>query len=62
METVGYWVVCNTNKLKGRVTLKPAEDSYLMNHLGLGNNATLVAMVTRIQKSKLEVDNYIEYE
>jgi hypothetical protein len=49
--------------LKGRFILKPGEDSYLMNHLGLGNNATLVAMVVNYDpKSKLEVDNYIEYE
>lgn len=49
--------------LKGRFILKPGEDSYLMNHLGLGNNATLVAMVTKYDpKSKVEADNYIEYE
>ena len=49
--------------LKGRFILKPNEDNYLMNHLGLGNNATLVAMIVKYDpKSKLEIDNYIEYE
>ena len=46
--------------LKGRVILKPGQVNYLLNHLGLGDNATLVSISAKYDvKSKIEEDNYI---
>lgn len=51
-----------TQVLRGRVTLRPGQVDYLLNHLGLGDNATLVSIaVTYDPKSKIEEDNYIQY-
>ena len=48
--------------LRGRVILKPGQVNYLMNHLGLGDNATFVSLVARYDvKSKIEEDNYINW-
>jgi hypothetical protein len=48
--------------LKGRIILKAGQTNYLMNHLGLGDNATFVAIIARYDsKSVNEEDNYIEY-
>jgi hypothetical protein len=48
--------------LKGRVILKPGQVNYLLNHLGLGDNATFLAIKsTYNQKSSIEEDNYISY-
>ena len=33
--------------LKGRIILKAGQTNYLMNHLGLGDNATFVAIIAR---------------
>lgn len=46
--------------LKGRIILKPGQTNYLLNHLGLGDNVTFIAMrATYDPKSKKESDNYI---
>jgi len=46
--------------LKGRVILKPGQVNYLLNHLGLGDNATLVSISAKYDaKSTIEEDNYV---
>ena len=48
--------------LKGRVLLKIGQKDYLLNHLGLGDNATFLAIkVTYDPKSVIEEDNYVEW-
>ena len=48
--------------LKGRIILKAGQINYLMNHLGLGDNATLVCMTAKYDAmSKIEEDNYVQY-
>lgn len=48
--------------LRGRITLKAGQVDYLLNHLGLGDNATLVSIAaTYDPKSKIESDNYVQY-
>lgn len=48
--------------LKSRVILKAGQTNYLLNHLGLGDNATfLFIKATYDQKSKFEADNFIQY-
>lgn len=46
--------------LKGRIVLKPGQVNYLLNHLGLGDNATFVSISAKYDaESKIEEDNYI---
>lgn len=46
--------------LKSKIILKPGQVNYLLNHLGLGDNATFLAMkVTYDSKSVIEDDNHI---
>ena len=48
--------------LKGRIILKPGQVNYLLNHLGLGDNSTFLAIkATYDSKSVIEEDNYISY-
>jgi hypothetical protein len=48
--------------LKGRVILKAGQVNYLLNHLGVGDNATFLSIkATYDQKSVIEMDNYISY-
>ena len=48
--------------LKGRVILKPGQINYLLNHLGLGDNATFLAIKASYNsKSSIEADNYVVY-
>jgi hypothetical protein len=48
--------------LRGRITLKAGQIDYLLNHLGLGDNATLVSIAAIYDpKSKVEPDNYVQY-
>lgn len=48
--------------LKGRIILKAGQLGYLMNHLGLGDNATFVAIVARYDSNSVdEEDNYLEW-
>jgi len=48
--------------LKGRVILKPGQVNYLLNHLGVGDNATFLSIkVIYDPKSVIEMDNYISY-
>jgi hypothetical protein len=48
--------------LKGRLILKSGQSNYLLNHLGLGDNATFLALkATYDPKSVVEEDNYITY-
>lgn len=51
-----------TQLLKGRIVLKAGQVDYLMNHLGLGDNATFVSIAaTYDPKSKIEEDNYVQF-
>jgi hypothetical protein len=48
--------------LKGRIILKPGQKDYLLNHLGLGDNATFLSIkATYNQKSVIDDNNYIQY-
>lgn len=48
--------------LKGRVMLKVGQINYLLNHLGVGDNATFLSIkATYDPKSVIEADNYITY-
>jgi hypothetical protein len=48
--------------LKGRVILKAGQVNYLMNHLGLGDNATYLFIVARYNaKAVIAEDNYVRY-
>lgn len=48
--------------LRGRVILKAGQTNYLLNHLGLGDNATYLSIkATYDSKSVIELDNYINY-
>lgn len=48
--------------LKSRVILKPGQVDYLLNHLGMGDNATFLAIRASFDpKSKLEADNFVRY-
>jgi hypothetical protein len=48
--------------LKGRIVLKEGQTNYLMNHLGLGDNATFLAIkATYNAKSVNAEDNYVVY-
>ena len=48
--------------LKGRIILKAGQIAYLMNHLGLGDNATFIAIIARYDASSVnEEDNYLEW-
>lgn len=48
--------------LKGRIQLKAGQIGYLMNHLGLGDNATFLCIIARYDsKSVNEEDNYLEW-
>ena len=48
--------------LKGRVILKAGQVNYLLNHLGVGDNATFLSIkATYDSKSVIEEDNYITY-
>jgi len=48
--------------LKSRVILKAGQANFLLNHLGLGDNATFLAIkATYNTKSVNEEDNYIDY-
>ena len=48
--------------LKSRVILKAGQANYLLNHLGLGDNATFLAIKATYNKSSVnEEDNYVDY-
>jgi len=48
--------------LKSRIILKTGQVNYLLNHLGLGDNATFLAIKAIYDpKSVVEADNYITY-
>tara|TARA_R110000772_G_scaffold55648_2_gene127012 strand:+ start:2839 stop:3981 length:1143 start_codon:yes stop_codon:yes gene_type:complete len=48
--------------LSSRITLRAGQTNYLLNHLGLGDNATFIAITALYDdKSKFEADNYIQY-
>jgi hypothetical protein len=48
--------------LKSRVILKSGQKDYLLNHLGLGDNATfLIIKATYNEKSKREEDNFVNW-
>jgi hypothetical protein len=48
--------------LKSRIILKIGQTNYLLNHLGLGDNATFLCLrATYDPKSVIEADNYIQW-
>ena len=47
--------------LKARIILKPGQTNYLLNHLGLGDNATFLTIKATYNSQALELDNYITY-
>ncbi len=48
--------------LKSRVILKAGQSNYLLNHLGLGDNATFLAIKATYNTSSVnEEDNYVDY-
>ncbi len=48
--------------LKSRILLKPGQQNYLLNYLGLGDNATFVTIYAKYnQNSRTESNNYLEY-
>lgn len=48
--------------LKSRIILKPGQTNYLLNHLGLGDNATFILIkATYNSKSVIEENNYIDW-
>lgn len=48
--------------LKSRIILKAGQVNYLLNHLGLGDNATFLAIkATYDAKSVIEADNYVTW-
>ena len=48
--------------LRGRLVLKAGQVNYLMNHLGMGDNATLLSISARYDsKSVISSDNYVQY-
>lgn len=48
--------------LKSKIILKPGQVNYLLNHLGLGDNATfLLVKATYDTLSVIEEDNYVQY-
>jgi hypothetical protein len=48
--------------LKGRVILKPGQQNYLLNHIGLGDNVTFLAIKPIYDVKALEEENYITYK
>jgi hypothetical protein len=51
-----------TQLLRGRVVLKPGQINYLMNFLGLGDNATFLSIAAKYDSnSKIEADNYVQF-
>ena len=48
--------------LKSRVVLKAGQANYLLNHLGLGDNATFLVIKATYNKASVnEEDNYVDY-
>jgi hypothetical protein len=48
--------------LKGRIILKAGQINYLLNHLGMGDNATFISISAKYDpKSKVEEDNYVNW-
>ena len=48
--------------LKSRIILKKGQTNYLLNHLGLGDNATFLSIKAVYDtKSIVEIDNYVTY-
>jgi len=48
--------------LKSKVVIKKGQENYLLNHLGLGDNATFLAIkVIYDSKSVIEEDNYLNW-
>lgn len=48
--------------LKGRIVLKAGQVNYLLNHLGMGDNATFLSITAKYdQKSKVEEDNFVNW-
>lgn len=48
--------------LRAKITLKPGQCKYLLNHLGLGDNATFLAILANYDSdSVIEAKNFVQY-
>lgn len=47
--------------LRSKIILKAGQTNYLMNHLGLGDNATFLGIVATYDTGSVEEDNYVQY-
>ena len=48
--------------INSQIILKPGQTNYLLNFLGLGDNANLLAIAAKYDaKAKIEADNYVQY-
>jgi len=47
--------------LRSRIVLKAGQTNYLMNHLGLGDNATFLGIVATYDDQSVEEDNFVQY-
>jgi hypothetical protein len=48
--------------MSSRIVLRAGQTDYLLNHLGLGDNVTFLAITAKYdEKSKFESDNYVQY-
>jgi len=47
--------------LKSRIILKPGQNDYLFNFLGLGDNATFLNIVATYDEQSIEEDDFVQY-
>jgi len=47
--------------LKSKILIKKGQENYLLNHLGLGDNATFIAIKVIYNQKSLEIDNYLNW-
>jgi hypothetical protein len=47
--------------LRSRIVLKAGQTNYLLNHLGLGDNATFLGIVATYDGQSVEEDNFVQY-
>lgn len=48
--------------LKARIILKPEQEDYFLNYLGLGDNVTFLAIKATYDQKSLEKDKYVSYK
>ncbi len=59
---IGNFKIPYAQSIRGRIVLKPGQLAYLMNHLGLGDNATFIAIIATYEKKSVNFeDNFLEF-